>query len=138
MGITAEHLSVGGGSTFVIQADGSALSWGYNNFDNLGIGSAGNRDMPTELMTTARFRRIWASGAGNTCGIDLTFMPLCWGRNDVGETGDGTRTQHDAPVPVVDVSEAFAVHPGYHAAYVIAPEGYVLSLSDSAPEFVVF
>jgi alpha-tubulin suppressor-like RCC1 family protein len=138
-GVTgAEQLAVGGGSGFVVQADGSALAWGSNTFGNLGIGGGGNSATPTRVMTTSSLARITSAGSGTTCAVDRASVPLCWGRNDAGHVGDGTMSNRDAPVPVSGVTEAFSVHPGYQRTFVITPEGAVLSLSDSAPAYVTF
>lgn len=40
------------------------------------------------------------AGDGATCGLDRSGVAYCWGKNDVGQLGDGTTTPHPAPALV--------------------------------------
>jgi hypothetical protein len=42
-----------------------------------------------------------ASSDGATCGINALGTPLCWGRNQYGNVGDGTVAKRLSPVPVL-------------------------------------
>jgi alpha-tubulin suppressor-like RCC1 family protein len=48
----------------------------------------------------SHFTRI-AGGAAHSCAITATGGVKCWGDNSLGEIGDGTNTQRNAPVDVV-------------------------------------
>lgn len=54
------------------------------------------------------FARLVA-GRASTCGIDDAGVALCWGANDVGQLGDGTRTDRAAPTAVVGQYQMIAV-----------------------------
>lgn len=41
-----------------------------------------------------------ATGSSHVCGLDSRGAASCWGANDGGQLGDGTRTDREAPVPV--------------------------------------
>jgi len=40
------------------------------------------------------------AGASHTCGLDSTGVPSCWGANEAGQLGDGSRTDRDRAVRV--------------------------------------
>ena len=46
-----------------------------------------------------RFDNVTA-GDLHTCGVTLTGRGFCWGRNETGQLGDGTRTNRLTPVAV--------------------------------------
>ncbi len=46
------------------------------------------------------FRSV-SAGDTHTCGVTTDNRAYCWGHNFVGQLGDGTRTDHYRPAPVV-------------------------------------
>ena len=55
--------------------------------------SAAAVSFPTE-------RGIVAAGGRHSCGLDAGGSALCWGANDQGQLGDGTRNDHTDPAVV--------------------------------------
>jgi alpha-tubulin suppressor-like RCC1 family protein/tRNA A-37 threonylcarbamoyl transferase component Bud32 len=45
-------------------------------------------------------RGIVAAGGRHSCGLDASGSASCWGANDQGQLGDGTRTDHTDPAVV--------------------------------------
>jgi alpha-tubulin suppressor-like RCC1 family protein len=41
-----------------------------------------------------------ATGMEHTCGLDGAGVAYCWGANDAGQLGDGSRRDRNSPVPV--------------------------------------
>jgi len=41
-----------------------------------------------------------ATGGSHVCGLDPRGQASCWGANEGGQLGDGTRTDRESPVPV--------------------------------------
>jgi serine/threonine-protein kinase len=41
-----------------------------------------------------------SAGGGQTCGRTSESRVYCWGRNEVGQVGDGTTNQRLTPTPV--------------------------------------
>jgi alpha-tubulin suppressor-like RCC1 family protein len=44
--------------------------------------------------------RFLTAGASHTCGIDANGIPSCWGANESGQLGDGSRADRDRAVRV--------------------------------------
>jgi Regulator of chromosome condensation (RCC1) repeat len=44
--------------------------------------------------------RFLTAGASHTCGVDDNGLPSCWGANESGQLGDGSRTDRDRAVRV--------------------------------------
>jgi len=86
---------------------GKVYCWGWNGFGQLGDGSAG----PTAYSTTPVLVAdgamgnsgvtAVAAGYGHTCALK-SGQVYCWGRNVVGDLGDGTTTDRTTPTLVAD------------------------------------
>jgi alpha-tubulin suppressor-like RCC1 family protein len=80
---------------------GAAYCWGWNFFTQLGAGTRNPEVVPSPLSvnTTERFEQM-ALGSSHSCGLTAAGSAYCWGSNDYGELGDGTRKQRSLPVRV--------------------------------------
>jgi alpha-tubulin suppressor-like RCC1 family protein len=71
--------------------DNRAYCWGSNGWGQLGTGEVSTARMtPVAVVGSLRFRDI-AAGFHHTCGITTTSRVYCWGINERGQLGDGTR-----------------------------------------------
>ncbi|MFT4308908.1 MAG: hypothetical protein ACMXYL_00265 [Candidatus Woesearchaeota archaeon] len=87
-GITAgAHYSCG-----IRANDSRVLCWGTNNYGQLGDGTDVVRWNPTLTSDTSAYLHV-SGGGWHSCGIRASdSRVLCWGRNNVGQIGDGTTT----------------------------------------------
>jgi len=108
-GLTGWVRAVSGGShhTCAVTA-GSVVCWGYNTYGQLGDGSQGNRPAPVVVTGLASGDGSVGGGYGQTCTVSTTGMLRCWGRNDRGQVGDGTTTNHVMPVTVSGLNAGVA------------------------------
>ena len=104
-GFHAFSLGLGGYHTCGLVTDGVAYCWGANTYGQVGSGVIGNTSNRQGVAGSATFpgfrlfKTIAASSTNYTCGIATTGdAAYCWGRNDVGQLGDGTTG--DSPTPV--------------------------------------
>jgi alpha-tubulin suppressor-like RCC1 family protein len=65
--------------------------WGLNASGNLGYGGTANQDLPIGVSGIGDILRIVAGG-NHACAQDFDGVIYCWGSNNYGQIGDGTRT----------------------------------------------
>ena len=92
-------ISVTDNSTCAVKAGGLAYCWGYNNYSQLGDGTATARTVPTAVLTAAstpitNVTDIALSITGNCVLTNLgaTGQPYCVGYGGYGFIGDGAGT----------------------------------------------
>jgi alpha-tubulin suppressor-like RCC1 family protein len=86
---------------------GRAYCWGENDFGQLGNGSTANSLVPVAVDTGGALAgktitQISAGGGAglDTCALDSTGTPYCWGSGADGALGDGSTADSSVPVPV--------------------------------------
>lgn len=67
----------------------------------------------------------------NVCARVSTDAVKCWGRNNVGQLGDGTTTDRLAPTVIPDFAGAVSVGPGFLATCVVTSGGTVKCVGDN-------
>lgn len=73
----------------VLDSEGSAYCWGYNNRGQIGPFSQENVILaPVPLVTNIKFDSL-SFGGEHVCGLDHMGAAYCWGDNEYGELGDG-------------------------------------------------
>ncbi|MDW8246221.1 MAG: hypothetical protein RMJ84_06565 [Sandaracinaceae bacterium] len=102
----AQAIAAGGMHTCaLLMGSGEVLCWGANWNGQLGDGTMTNRSTPVPVRGLSGVTAI-ALGSYHSCAITqnpTTRRPevLCWGRNNVGELGDGTTMDRTTPVMVM-------------------------------------
>ena len=100
-GLTFTTLVAGGRQTCGLTSTGSAYCWGDGSTGQLGDGSTTGRSIPGPVGGGLSFVELTAGGLyGQTCGLTAAGAAYCWGENDHGQLGDGTKTMRTSPVPV--------------------------------------
>jgi alpha-tubulin suppressor-like RCC1 family protein len=96
---TAVAISAGGSHTCALLDDGSVSCWGENGWGQHGDGTTTIRNTPTQTSSLGTYRTAVAITAGyyHTCAILDDGSVSCWGRNHVGQLGDGTPTNRNTP-----------------------------------------
>jgi alpha-tubulin suppressor-like RCC1 family protein len=70
-------------------------------------------DYGTTRGSSVRGVRMAASGFMHACAVLATGEVRCWGENEFGQLGDGTRMNRGKPVVVAGLAPAVAVTTGY-------------------------
>lgn len=94
-------ITSGQGTRCGLTAEGVLYCWGSNRYGQIGPGLPDPIfEEPTPTAADKRFRDIAQGAHGATCGIDQGGTAWCWGHNDAGQLGRGTRsTQETEPAP---------------------------------------
>lgn len=102
--ITAKGGSVDNAHTCAITTGGAAYCWGANGDGQVGDGTDEHRPTPVAVAGGHVFTTISAGGVdeenGFTCATATDGYAYCWGRNGLGQLGDGTYYPKNVPVRV--------------------------------------
>jgi len=91
--------------TCALLENGEVMCWGGNNYGELGIGESGDRDLPVVVSDLPSAALEISSGDKHTCVILDGGEVWCWGSNNDGQIGDGTKGEDRfLPVKVAGLS----------------------------------
>lgn len=118
-----QSISAGSSYTCGVATDGTAYCWGLGNDGQLGtenLEESAADDcfiefpnnpvpcrfarLPTPVSGTLAFASI-AVHLQHTCGVTTDGSGYCWGLNNVGQLGNGTLSNSDTPVRVLQEAE---------------------------------
>jgi alpha-tubulin suppressor-like RCC1 family protein len=87
------NISAGDYHTCAKKIDGSMYCWGWNQYDQLGVGTNTNRYKTPQLLTG--FTDVIGISAGyrHTCAFKNSGNLYCWGYNMEGQLGLGTTAE---------------------------------------------
>jgi alpha-tubulin suppressor-like RCC1 family protein len=91
-----------GGVSCALMRDHTALCWGDSQYGQDGNGAGGGNPLPVINPDGTVVTDIVALTAGypHVCAWRKNGELLCWGRNQQGDLGDGTLTNHGFPAPL--------------------------------------
>ncbi|MBI0063925.1 RCC1 domain-containing protein [Bifidobacterium polysaccharolyticum] len=122
-GLYAVQVSVGWGLVMALDADGNVYTWGFNNYGQLGNGTATGDNSTTYAADPARvpdpkdtskaFKAVQISaGCFHALAIGQDGAAWTWGYNKFGQLGDGSTTNRPRPKQIgnpTDSSQPFQV-----------------------------
>ncbi len=124
-----QAISIGDGHACALTTANKAKCWGQNFDGQLGDGTSGignHRTTPVDVVALTGTIQAISVGSGLTCaliGAPGSGGVKCWGANESGQLGDGTRTAHTTPVDVRGLTSgvlAIATGSGYACALTTA------------------
>ena len=123
------------GVTCVILDDRHVSCWGRNAYGQLGDGTTTDQHTPTlpatgmiSLDAGRTASAISVSDASYTCALLDDGSVVCWGRNTLGQLGDGTTTNRDTPTQTASLGAgrtAVAISAGNDQTCAILDDGSV-------------
>ena len=98
----AVKVSVGDGTACVLHDDGTVSCWGRNGVGQVGDGTTTRRADPVQVagITDAVDISVSSGSADvgpHVCAVHQNSSVSCWGGNNLGQVGDGTRTDRSTP-----------------------------------------
>lgn len=99
-----EAISSGAGQTCALANEGKVLCWGANDDGELGIEGTVYAMTPEHVSSLVGRVSAISAGNGHTCAVVEPGVPYCWGKNEDGQLGDGTRSRRTEPVLVKGLS----------------------------------
>lgn len=97
-------VSVGSMHQCAVTEAGAVLCWGDNTDHQLGDGTTTARSEPVPVKGLTAPATAVAAGINHTCALTSAGAVACWGDNDMGQLGDGTKTERAAPTAVTGLA----------------------------------
>ena len=86
--------------TCVLTSAGAVKCWGLNHDGQLGDGKGEDRSAPVDVVGLTSGVKAITSGWRHTCAIRSEGGVQCWGNNNDGQVGDGTKIDRQTPQDV--------------------------------------
>ncbi|MFN2298404.1 MAG: RCC1 domain-containing protein [Anaerolineales bacterium] len=120
----AVAVTAGWKHTCALTASGGVKCWGYNKNGELGNGKSEDSPVPVPVSGLKSGVTMIDAGDDHTCAVGDQGIVRCWGYNEFGQLGDGTRTSRSIPVfASATAGGAKAVAAGWGHSCVITGDG---------------
>ena len=123
-GVTA--VSAGNYYSLALKGDGTVWSWGYNEYGQLGDGTAADKSRPAEAFISGV--AAVSAGANHSMALRNDGTLWAWGYNFYGQLGDGTSgiaADKNVPTQVLNPSGVTAISAGWGHSMVLKSDGTV-------------
>jgi len=100
-------VSAGGTQTCALVAGGGVQCWGSNVDGELGDGGYIDSLSPVDVVGLSSGVRWLSAGTAHTCAVTEAGGVQCWGANDDGQLGEGSKESSNVPVDVSGLSSGF-------------------------------
>jgi alpha-tubulin suppressor-like RCC1 family protein len=137
----AVAISAGRSHTVALLKNGTVMAWGRNASGQLGDGTTRDSDVPVAVCEPAPARcpgsklsgvKAVSAGWEDSLALLDNGTVVGWGRNGVGELGDGTLTNSKVPVAVSGLTKkARAISAGSFHSLALLENGAVMAWGDN-------
>lgn len=103
-----KYLATGPAQVCVVTTAGGAKCLGINDVGQLGDGTLVQRNTPVDVIGLTSGIANIAMGYYHACAVTTAGGAKCWGKNNMGQLGDGTTVSTTSPVDVVGLSTGVA------------------------------
>lgn len=101
LGSNVGSIATGGLHTCALTLGGAVKCWGKNDSGQLGNGTKVNAGNPVDVIDLVSGVSAITAGWFHSCALTTTGAVLCWGKNDVGQLGNGNFQDSSIPNIVV-------------------------------------
>ena len=104
--VNAAEISAGGRHTCAVTTAGEVECWGANDWGQLGTGAPTARSKPRRVPGLTDRAVDVTNGDNHSCALMSAGAVECWGANDLGQLGNGTRSLRSGPIRVKGLTDA--------------------------------
>ncbi|MBF0230096.1 MAG: hypothetical protein HQK63_11020 [Desulfamplus sp.] len=115
-------MTAGAAYSVVLKKDGTVVSWGLNDYGQLGDGTTTNSSKPVKVKGLTNVIDVDASYR-HTLALKNDGTVWAWGNNVAGKLGNGSTTDSSTPVKVVGLANVVAIAAGYEHSVVLKGDG---------------
>jgi alpha-tubulin suppressor-like RCC1 family protein len=133
------HLGVASNFSCAVRASGRVFCWGANEAGQLGTGDFATSLVPVEVTGLPDAVEVetgstpFGGWTGSACAVRRGGEAVCWGRNDLGQLGDGTTSIRPSPVSVGTLDAALRVDVAYGSVCAVrGPSPRIVCWGDAA------
>jgi hypothetical protein len=101
-------VSAGFDQTCALLNGGGVQCWGNNKTGEVGDGTTKTRAHPVDVSGLTSGVASISAGYNHTCAVTNGGGAMCWGANESGELGDGTKHERHTPVDVYRATSGVA------------------------------
>lgn len=102
-------LALGGVHSCALLQSGAVKCWGDNGDGEVGDGTNQQRNSPVDVTGLGSGVMTLTARRDHNCALLNNGAARCWGANEVGQLGDGTKTSRNQPVSVTTVTANISV-----------------------------
>ncbi|MDU0344267.1 hypothetical protein RWH44_01005 [Microbacterium sp. KSW2-29] len=121
----ATKLVAGYSNVFVVMSDRTLKVWGDNGWGQLGDGTQTNRTTPFTVPNVSDVVDVASISYASTLVLLSNGTVLSWGLNNLGQLGNGTKTNSATPTAIPNLSGVAAIAGGSTAGYALLTDGSV-------------
>jgi alpha-tubulin suppressor-like RCC1 family protein len=119
-------ISTNNNDACAIGSDGTVECWGSNQYGKVGTGTT-DAVVATPHVVAGIGPVVDVSvGWSHSCAVTQGAKVMCWGNNERGELGDGTRNNSSTPVEAQGLTDAISVSAGVDHTCAVRSNGTVV------------
>jgi alpha-tubulin suppressor-like RCC1 family protein len=114
-----------GGSFCAVLSTGHMKCWGFNNYGQLGNGTATGSSVPVSVSNITTAAAVVGGTEYGFCALLSTSHVDCWGFGSYGQLGNGKTASSDVPVAVHVITNAATLISGFLGFCALLSTGHV-------------